>query len=172
MDTLYRAGASFFSGPLFTFPRGFFFARHADFHGRACTASVGLGHHPPPELRLAMAERAVHSRPTREVCTYARLARTTCPVPGVLGSIDCRLCPHANTDLMADDNHTLQNLVAVAAATELRHFALGAMFAPKFTTAEGLSDRERGEVAETFVAWKAADKALSDCHARRRYRLG
>ena len=73
---------------------------------------------------------------------------------------------------MADDNHTLQNLVEVAAATELRHFALGAMFAPKLTMAEGLSNRERGEIAETFVAWKAADKALADYHARRRYCLG
>jgi hypothetical protein len=68
---------------------------------------------------------------------------------------------------MTDDNPTLQNLVDVAATTELRHFAVGALFAPKFTTAEGLSDRERGEVAETLVAWKAADKALSDYRARR-----
>jgi hypothetical protein len=46
------------------------------------------------------------------------------------------------------------------------------MFASKFATAEGLSNRERGEIAEAFVAWKAADTALADYHARRRYRLG
>jgi hypothetical protein len=46
-----------------------------------------------------------------------------------------------------------------------RHFAPGAAFARKFATAEGLSKRELGEVAETFVAWKAADKALADYHA-------
>jgi hypothetical protein len=73
---------------------------------------------------------------------------------------------------MADGNHPLQNLLEVAAATELRHFALGAMFARKFTTADGLSNRERREISETFVAWKAADKALADYRARRRYRLG
>jgi hypothetical protein len=69
---------------------------------------------------------------------------------------------------MADDNVHLAELVGAAAATELRHFALGATFALKFTAAEGLSDRERGEIAEAFVTWKAADKALADYRARRR----
>jgi tRNA U54 and U55 pseudouridine synthase Pus10 len=68
--------------------------------------------------------------------------------------------------------HALQKLVEAAAAAELHHFALGAMFAPKFTTAKGLSNRERGEIAEAFVAWKAADKALADYRARRRRCLG
>jgi hypothetical protein len=66
--------------------------------------------------------------------------------------------------MAVDDAHQAR-LVEAATATELRHFAHGAAFAPKFATAEGLSKRELGEVAETFVAWKAADKALADYHA-------
>jgi hypothetical protein len=73
---------------------------------------------------------------------------------------------------MADDNHTLQSLVETAAATELRHFALGAKFARKFATVDGPSHRERGKLAESFVAWKAADKALADYQATRRCPLG
>jgi hypothetical protein len=66
---------------------------------------------------------------------------------------------------MAVDNAHHARLAEAATATELRHFAQGAAFASKFATAEGLSKRELGEVAETFVAWKAADKALADYHA-------
>jgi hypothetical protein len=66
---------------------------------------------------------------------------------------------------MAVDNAHHARLVEAATATELRHFAQGAAFTSKFATAEGLSKRELGEVAETFVAWKAADKALADYHA-------
>jgi hypothetical protein len=66
---------------------------------------------------------------------------------------------------MAVDDARHARLVEAATATELRHFAQGAAFASKFATAEGLSKRELGEVAETSVAWKAADKALADYHA-------
>lgn len=69
---------------------------------------------------------------------------------------------------MAVDNARHASLVEAAAAAELRHFALGATFASKLTTAEGLSHRERGEAAETFVAWQTADQALADYHAGRR----
>jgi hypothetical protein len=65
---------------------------------------------------------------------------------------------------MAVDNAHHARLVAAATTTELRHFARGAAFASKFATADGLSKRELGDVAETFVAWKAADKALADYH--------
>jgi hypothetical protein len=66
---------------------------------------------------------------------------------------------------MAVDNAHQARLVEAATTTELRHFAQAAAFASKFATADGLSKRELGEVAETFVAWKAADKALADYHA-------
>jgi hypothetical protein len=69
--------------------------------------------------------------------------------------------------MIADGLHRAR-LVEAATVTELRHFALGAAFAPRVETAEGLSTRELGEVAKTFVAWKSADKALADYHARRR----
>jgi hypothetical protein len=73
---------------------------------------------------------------------------------------------------MAVDNAHHASLVEAAAVTELRHFALGATFASKFTTAEGLSHRERGEAAKTLVAWKAADKALAVYQARKRWCVG
>jgi hypothetical protein len=62
---------------------------------------------------------------------------------------------------MAVDKAHHAKLVEAAAATELRHFALGAEFASKFTTAEALSNREREEIGEALVTWKAADKALA-----------
>jgi hypothetical protein len=65
---------------------------------------------------------------------------------------------------VVDDTHHAR-LFEAATAIELRHFAQGAAFASKFATAEGLSKRDLREVAETFVAWKAADKALADYHA-------
>jgi hypothetical protein len=66
---------------------------------------------------------------------------------------------------MADEDADHAKLIEAATTAELRHFALGATFASKITAAEGLSHRERGEVAEAFVAWKSADKALADYHA-------
>jgi hypothetical protein len=66
---------------------------------------------------------------------------------------------------MAVDSAHHTRLVAAATAAELRHFAQGAAFASKLTTTEGLSKRELGEVAESFVAWQAADKALADYQA-------
>jgi hypothetical protein len=59
-------------------------------------------------------------------------------------------------------------LIEAATTTELRHFALGAKLATKITRAGGLSNRERGEVAETLVAWKSADRALADYNTRLR----
>jgi hypothetical protein len=69
---------------------------------------------------------------------------------------------------MADKDAHHAKLIEAATIAELRHFALGAMFASKITAAEGLCHRERGEVAETLVAWKSADKALANYHACRR----
>jgi hypothetical protein len=66
--------------------------------------------------------------------------------------------------MAVDDAHHAR-LVEAAMATELRHFAQGAAFGSKFATVEGLSTHELVEVAETFVAWKAADKALADYNA-------
>ena len=66
---------------------------------------------------------------------------------------------------MAVDDARHARLVEAATATELLHFAQGAAFASKLAKEEGLSKRELGEVEETSVAWKAADKALADYHA-------
>ena len=69
--------------------------------------------------------------------------------------------------MIADSPHHA-GLVEAATVTELRHFALGAAFATRVATPEGLSTRELGEAAETLATWKSADKALAEYHGHRR----
>ena len=71
--------------------------------------------------------------------------------------------------MTVQDEH-LAILVKAAATTERHHFALGVANALRYANSvEGPSARELGEAEEAFVAWKAADRALTAYQASERW---